>query len=220
MERKELIDNITEFLSSLKKPHPVRVAIDGADAAGKSILANELAESLIHVGRNVIRASIDGFHKPKKERYKRGTDSAEGYYYYSFDYNSLRKALLIPLGPGGNLQYNPAVFDYRTDSPIQESMQLAQKDSILLFDGVFLLRPELIEHWDYRIFVKVSFETVLQRVLSRDQHLFGSTEEVRNRYLRRYIPGQKFYLKESKPETNANIVIDNNDPSNPLIVSP
>ena len=220
MKRRKLIHNVTEFLFSLKKPHPVRVAIDGVDAAGKSILANELAESLRHVGRNVIRASIDGFHKPKKERYKRGTDSAEGYYYDSFDYNTLKKALLIPLGPGGNLQYNPAVFDYRTDSPIQESMQLAQQDSILLFDGVFLLRPELIEHWDYRIFVKVSFETVLQRVLLRDQHLFGSTEEVRNRYLKRYIPGQKLYLKESKPETNADIVIDNNDPSNPVIISP
>jgi len=49
----------------------VRTAIDGPDAAGKTTLADELAVALRERGRDVIRASIDGFHRPRRERYRR-----------------------------------------------------------------------------------------------------------------------------------------------------
>jgi hypothetical protein len=49
----------------------VRVAIDGSAAAGKTMLADELAISLRGRGRDVIRASIEGFLRPRIERYRR-----------------------------------------------------------------------------------------------------------------------------------------------------
>ena len=218
MTRQELLKQLTEIIISINRPHPVRVAIDGVDAAGKTIFTNELAGSLEKTGKHVIQASIDGFHRSRKDRYVRGADSAQGYYYDSFDYDALKQAILIPLGPGGNCKYCRAVFDYRIDSPVQEPLQKAPTDSILLFDGVFLLGPELYDHWDYRVFVKVDFQTVLQRVVSRDQHLFGTPDKIRARYLKRYIPGQKIYLHKARPEENADVVIINDDPVNPRII--
>jgi uridine kinase len=218
MKRSVMIEKITEVLIAYKKPHPLRIAIDGVDGAGKSILADELTRSLKNAGKKVIRASIDGFHRSENERYARGVDSPQGYFHDSFDYDAIKRSILIPLGEGGSLQYCTTVFDYRKDSPVQGNIQTADKNSILVFDGVFLLRPALIEFWDYKIFVKVSFKTVLQRVETRDQELFGSQEAVRERYLKRYIPGQKIYLRKIDPEKIADMVIINDDPLNPAIL--
>jgi uridine kinase len=59
----------------------------------------------------------------------------------------------------------------------------------------------------------------MQRALLRDAELFGSIDETRKRYVERYIPGQKLYLKTVDPESKADIVIDNNDPMNPFILN-
>src|SRR5262245_28892710 len=79
-----------------------RVAIDGPDAAGKTTLADELAELLAARGTVTVRASIDGFHRPRQERLAAGELSPRGYLEYSFDLAALRRDLLEPLGPGGS----------------------------------------------------------------------------------------------------------------------
>ena len=199
---RELADRI----EAVRRPHPVRVAIDGIDAAGKTTLADKLALTLRRRGRDVVRASIDGFHRPRAERYRRGELSPEGYYLDSFDYDALREALLEPLGPGGGREYRRAVFDYRDDAPTSEPLTRAA-DAILLFDGIFLLRPELVEHWDLRIFVSIEPEEALRRALERDAPLFGSREEAERRYRLRYQPGQRLYFADARPLENADVVV-------------
>jgi len=212
--RAELLARLADFIVSVKRPHPVRVAIDGVDGAGKTALADELVTPIEDRGRRVIRASVDGFHRPRLERYTRGADSPEGYYHDSFDYRVLRAVLLEPLGPGGSRQYRRAVFDFRSDSPVREPIRNASADSVLLFDGVFLLRPELNDCWDYRVFVRVDFDVALRRMSHRDQALFGSADATRARFRVRYMPGQRIYLKTVRPRQRADVVVDNNDPAN------
>src|SRR5581483_56231 len=136
----------------------------------------------------VIRASIDGFHLPRARRYRRGQYSAEGCYFDTFDYDALRRVLLDPLGPHGDRRIRRAVFDHRTDTALSQPAVTTPEHAVLLFDGVFLLRPELVDQWDMRIFVSVAFEEALERARSRDQALFGSVAEVERRYRERYIP--------------------------------
>jgi uridine kinase len=197
--------------------HPVRVAIDGPDAAGKTTLADELAAVLRARGREVIRASVDGFHRPRADRYRLGADSPEGYYRDSFDHEALRAELLDPLGPEGNREYRTAVFDFRTDSPRTEARTRAAADAVLLFDGVFLLRPELRDAWDLRVFVRVEPEESLRRALARDVELFGSRQEVELRYRMRYLPGQQLYLEDARPLDGADLVVVNDDPEAPRL---
>jgi uridine kinase len=217
MIRTHLLEQLAERIVSLDFPHPVRVAIDGIDAAGKTTLANELAPLIEARGRRVIRASIDGFHRPRAERYRRGADSPEGYYYDSFDYPALRAALLNPLGPGGDRRYRTAVFDVRADAPVAAPVQVAPADAILIFDGVFLQRPELCNLWDYRVFVDVDFAESVARAALRDAHL-GSPAAARARYWQRYVPGQRLYLDGIRPRERSEAVVDNNDPENPTLV--
>ncbi len=215
MTHPDLITELADRIAAIQLPHPTRVAIDGVDAAGKTMLADELVAPLQARGREAIRASIDGFHRPRAERYARGTDSPEGYYYDSFDYAALHAALLDPLGPNGTREYRRRVFDYRADAPVHDPTRVCSADAILLFDGVFLLRPELAACWDYRIFVHVDFAVALARALARDEKMFGSAENARARYLNRYIPGQRIYFQAVQPQRLADVIVDNNDPAEP-----
>ncbi len=218
MTRHELIHNLSQQIATIQRPHPIRIAIDGVDNAGKTTLADELGQELRKSDRPVIRASIDGFHRPRHKRYRQGNLSPEGYFYDSFDLDVLKEKLLKPLGPAGDLCYATATFDFRRDMRVKMIMQKAEPDAVLLFDGVFLLRPELNASWDFRIFLQISFKTSLQRAQQRDIELFGSIEQIRKRYMNRYIPGQRIYLKTAQPESKADIVIDYNDPSNPKML--
>jgi uridine kinase len=227
-QRKRVISELAALIVAVGlphsiHPHPLRVAIDGVDASGKTTLADELVSPIEAHGRPVIRASVDGFHNPRMVRYHRGEDSPEGYYYESFDHAAILRALLIPLGPSGNRRYQRAVFDYRVDAPLIEPACEAPPNAILLFDGVFLLRPELISYWDYSIFVDVDFEVSVLRAVSRDVTQSGgrlNPKSVLAKYNQRYVSGQKIYFTEANPKENADVVLDNNDLENPqLIVS-
>jgi uridine kinase len=218
MDRAALLAYLAARILALIRPHPVRVALDGVDAAGKTTLADDLVPLLQAAGRPVVRASVDGFHQPRARRYARGALSPEGYYYDAFDYAALRARLLAPLGSGGDGHYQTASFDFRQDVPLDPPVQQATPDMILLVDGVFLLRPELRDGWDFTIFVDIPFETSLARALIRDQELFGSAEKVRERYLQRYIPGQRLYLQAARPREYADVVVENSDPQHPRLL--
>ena len=218
MKRSELLAELAQRIIALELTHPTRVAIDGVDVAGKTMLADELVNHVQAHGRPVIRASIDGFHNPASIRHRRGPTSPEGYYYDSFNYGALQESLLIPLGPGGTFSYRTAVFDFRRDSETQAEFRTADSNAVLLFDGVFLLRSELEGYWDFTIFVDAAFEVTLARAIQRDVRLFGDAASVQSRYEKRYIPGQRIYLEQCQPKKKAMVVVNNDDPADPVIV--
>jgi uridine kinase len=217
MTRQDLRSELVRRITRVRRSHPFRVAIDGVDAAGKTTLADELVAPLTRPGRFVIRASIDGFHHPAAVRYRRGRWSPEGYFRDSFNYPQLIDTLLTPLGPGGDHRYRRAIFDFRLDQPVEAPVEEASPDAVLLFDGVFLLRPELRPHWDFSVFVCADFEVTAARAEARDHHLIGSHEQVRQRYAERYVPGQRLYLTEVHPEPHASVVVDNNNVAHPRL---
>ena len=176
MNPSQLVDYLANRIIQIERPHPIRVAIDGPDAAGKTTLAQQLAGPLQAYGRPVIRASIDGFHNPASIRHSRGGSSPEGYYLDSFNYDALTEYLLAPLGPGGSRLYRLAVFDFKMDSAVRATelvAEMAEMNAVLLFDGVFLLRSELMVHWDFTIFVEADFENwKIVPMLPFASHLF------------------------------------------------
>ena len=215
-----LLEYIALQVEKIKKSdHPLLISIDGVDTSGKTTFSRNLAEFLTKRGHSIIHASIDGFHNSAEKRYRLGSKSPEGYYKDSFDYDSLQRCLLEPLKDGSNLEYRTAVYDFSTGSTVYQEPRKAPRDSILLMEGVFLLRPELRRFWNYSIFLHTDFEQVISRAKARDQCIFGAAEDIEKRYRSKYIPGQQIYLREANPFSNADIVIDNNDFDNPIIVT-
>ena len=211
IERQRVLQAVAQHIVRLAPKRIVRVAIDGVDGAGKTTFADELAGVIGPYGRPIIRASIDGFHNPKAVRYRRGRDSPEGYFEDSYDYDAVKAHLLEPLGPGGSRCYRTAVFDHITDMPVAAPEREAPLSSILLFDGIFLHRPELRPYWDASIFLQTDFAVSVGRCASRD----GTPPDVTATENRRYVEGQRLYLLACEPAKRATMTIDNNDLSAP-----
>ena len=205
--RAGVLEQVAAAVLALPANGVTRVAVDGVDGAGKTTFADELAGRLASVGRPLIRAGVDGFHHPRAVRYRRGRTSPEGFYRDSYDYAALKRVLLDPLSPGGDRRFRRAVFDVTADAPVDAPEERASPGSILLFDGIFLHRPELRGGWDLSIFLRVEWD--------RNHRLRRQPEQ----HPERYREGQQLYFRECRPWECASIVIDNDDLAAPFIVS-
>lgn len=208
------IEALSRTLLNMQSAFVMRVAIDGVDGAGKTVFADKLGRTLETCGAGVIRASADGFHHPRSIRYRRGRYCPEGFYRDSYNYATLKRLLLDPLSPGGSGHYVPAVFDHRSDSSISLAARQAVAGDIFIFDGIFAHRPELRGYWDLSVFLDVSFEESIKRLVKRD----GGPTDTLAPLNRRYIEGQRRYLQECAPADHATVVIDNNELATPRII--
>ena len=211
-----LLAHLANAIATLHPDRRIRVAIDGVDGAGKTVLADALAPLVIAKGRQVIRASVDDFHHPRAVRYARGRYSPDGFFLDSYDYQAFRRLLLDPLGPAGSGNYIAKHFDHRTDQPVARRTQQSPPAAALIVDGIFLHRPELRAYWDLSIFLQIDFAVSRERNAARE----GTSEALDpdTPANRRYGAGQQRYLSECAPAQNADIVIDHNDLRAPMIL--
>jgi uridine kinase len=90
----------------------------------------------------------------------------------------------------------------------------------LLFEGLFLFRPELNPHWDFRILLDVDAATSLSRAIARDTGVIGTAAVTRRKYEERYDPAWRIYRNAVHPEAQADVIIDNRDVSRPRLLKP
>ncbi|MFS8099735.1 uridine kinase [Lentzea alba] len=181
----------------------VRVGVDGVDGAGKTTYCDELASILRARGHTVVRASVDDFHHPRAHRWQRGRTSPEGFFLDSFDHERFTADLLIPFAAG--LPFRRASHDLATDAYVTPPAESVPAPAILLVDGIFLHRDELVEHWDFSVFLDVPFEVSVARMGRRD----GSPTDPGDPRNRRYVEGQRLYFAKCDPAARATLVIDN-----------
>jgi uridine kinase len=215
--RNEILGFIAEAIIAIKLTRPTRVAIDGRTASGKTSLADELAETLRGLGRNVIRTSIDGFHRPRAERYRQGKTSPRGYYEDARDLTAIKRLLLDPLGPGGDRLYRTASFDLERDTTVEQEPHLAERSDIFIVDGTFLQRPALSGLWDFVVFVDVTPEIAIERGAKRDMGNLGGYEKAHRLHSERYQAAFEIYRGECNPQNSANVVLSNANFSIPVL---
>lgn len=215
--RSRVIGRIADHLIARRSGHPVRVAVDGVTAAGKTTLADELAAAVAARGGSAIRLSMDGYHHPRAHRHRQGRDSASGYYEDAYDFASFARLVLTPLGPTGDLRYCPAILDLAQDETLELAVVTAERDAILIVDGSFLQRSELAGLWDEVVFVDTELSRAKARGSSRDAEQFGSVEIAEKAFDDRYHAACRRYLHEVDPESSASIVVNNDDLAEPAL---
>jgi len=202
----------------------LRVAIDGIDGAGKSTLADELARWLEGAGVPVIRSTIDSFHNPRAVRWARGRGSPVGFYRDSHDLDALRRLLLTPLAQDPPAAYVAAAFDEPTDTALVADPRPVHPGAVLVFDGIFLQRPELRDAWDLAVFVDAMDRVTAVRIERATAGCpVGPAAWLHLAWwwvvLERYVGGQRLYLDEADPIACADLVLDNNDLAAPRLVT-
>jgi len=203
--RDELLAAVAASVPASGRGRAVRVAVDGRDGAGNTVFADELAAVLRAGGRPVVRASGDGFHHPRAVRHRRGGRSAEGYWLDAYDHARLAAELLGPLGPGGSGWVRTAVHDVGTDAALDVAPVLVEPGAVLLLDGLFLHRDELVDFWDFSIYLQVDISVTFARMAVRD----GTPPDPVDPVNARYAGAQRIYAAACDPATRAGLVIDN-----------
>jgi uridine kinase len=223
IERDAVLSSIADRVCRVGRRRAL-VGVDGRSGSGKSTFADELADRLRERGVVVIRSTTDSFHRPQGERLARGVNSAEGYYLDSHDLGRMVNELLLPFRQGAD-HVLTAAFDEPTDNRLERVADVA-RDAVLVFDGLFLHRPEFAAQWDVSVYLQSDErrdaewlrylladlpENATQRAVELDRRLESARWP-------RYRRGWERYVVDVEPHRRATVVVDNNDLSRPRVL--
>ena len=119
------------------------------------------------------------------------------------------------LKPDNTMIYNNAtissgkvtaeLYDKENDSYIS-AKYCTDKRTVIIIEGIFLQRKELDGVFGLMVYMDVSEEERLKRVLTRDTYI-GDDSEIRRKYEDRYFPAERRYVQEYEPAQKADMVI-------------
>ncbi len=184
------------------------IAVDGVDGSGKTTFASQLARAINGAGRPAVVVHEDDFLAPRETRYRLGRDSPQGFFRDSYDLPALITHVLDPLRPGGGRRVRRRIFDPRTGTSIDAPLEDVPADAIVIVEGLFLHRDELVNRWDWSVFLDVPFIETARRMARRD----GTHLDPEHPAMRRYVEGQRIYLAACRPRERATLVIVNTYP--------
>lgn len=130
-------------LATQREAEVLRVAVDGADAAVPGALADAVAALLREQGRPCVRVSLAHWLRPASVRLEHGHTDPESYRHGWFDLGALGREVLDPLGPSGDGQWLPTLWDSVRDRATRARREQAGPATVLLVDGPMLLGRSL-----------------------------------------------------------------------------
>ena len=145
---------------------PVRVAVDGAEAADPGMLTDAVAVRLRAQGVPVARVSLADWLRPASLRLEHGHTDEESYRRGWFDLPALDREVLTPLEPGGTGLWLPTLWDATRDRSTRAERRAAAPGTVLLVDG-----PMLLGQWlpfELGVHLHVSAGALLRR--TPDEH--------------------------------------------------
>ncbi|UUN26254.1 uridine kinase [Streptomyces sp. FIT100] len=181
----------------------LRVAVDGAPAAGTGAAAGALADALRLRGRSVLVVGADGFLRPASLRYEHGREDPDTYYVGWFDTGALWREVFGPLEPGGSGRVLPDLWDPVTDRATRSPHRELPPGGVLVLHG-----PLLFGHW-------FPFDLTLHLRLSAGA-LHRRTDEAQ----RWTLPAFERYEREVDPVKAAELVVRADDPRHPAWNAP
>ena len=216
--RQQVICEVADRILAMPVEHPMRVGIDGHSAAGKTTLADELANTLRDkTSRPVLRVTAsttsNGMStcerniRPARRRAITTRCSTSTPSATNCCRRSVRAATAATVPRSWtSAAVHPSTAASRWPRTTRSSWRTA---------GSCRSRP--VTHWDLRVYLHIEMADVLRRGTIRDQAWMDSAEAAAERYRTYYIPGEMLYLAEIHPADRADIVIDNRTFEEPWI---
>jgi len=204
----EIAGEILERRLEVAPERSVLAAITGIDGCGKGHLSERLREVLADAGLRVGVIGIDGWlnlpHKRFSER-----NPAEHFYLHAIRFKEMFTQFVLPLRDKRSIILE-ADFAEETATSYRKHLYNFENLDIILLEGIYLLKREFQGHYDLSIWIDCTFETALERVVSRGQEGLPPEETIRA-YQRIYFPAQEIHFAKDNPRQAATITI-NNDP--------
>ncbi|GLW28112.1 uridine kinase [Actinoplanes regularis] len=197
-----LVEDLADRLASRESDSRIRVAVDGADAAGPGRLADALVDPLRVRGRPAVRIDTGDFLRPASLRLEFGRTNPDSFYTGWFDEAGLIREVLDPAGPGGTGRIVTRLRTAAVDRAVREPYQTLPENAVLLVSGPLLLGSGL--PFDFTVHLAVSAAALDRRT------------EPGERWT---LPAFARYVDEVAPETFADVVVRLDDPRHPALVT-
>jgi uridine kinase len=201
------LDLIESALSRIGRTRSALVALTGIDGSGKGYVTQLLAQQLsaralrtlvINVGRWLNAPDVWSMRR----------DPARYFYRYAVRFDEMFDTLVLPLRDTRSVLVKTGLPDEISMSHAALRYAFSDVDVILL-EGIYLFKRQFVRHYDLRVWIDCSFETALERAVTRarvDQRSLKDTTRV---YETIYFPAQLEHLIRDAPREAADTLIVN-----------
>ncbi|HEX6168333.1 MAG TPA: hypothetical protein VFZ33_01475 [Chitinophagaceae bacterium] len=204
----ELADNIIEKFKIHSSTNTFTVGISGIDASGKGYITGFLQKELEKKNYKVANINVDPWQNPIPIRLQKD-DPAENFYQNVFRWDNFFTQLIVPLRTNRHIYLQTTLI--RTDGDFYYSFIYDFNDiDILLIEGIFLFKQELLNYYDWKIWIDCSFETGIYRAIERNSEKL-SREQLIHDYNTYYYPAQIYHFQRDDPKDVSNIIYCNDE---------
>ena len=196
-----LVDELTDRIAVRLPDRRLRVAVDGAEATEPDGFAQQLVDPLRVRGREARHVRSIDFLRPASIRFEQGRTNPEAFYERWLDESGLRREVLDRVGPDGDGQMLPSLWDPLADRATRAPYVTVPDGGVVLVSGPMLLGGGL------------PFDLVVHLWLS-DAALRRLTTPARQWTL----PAYARYESEVSPAGLADVVVRLVDPDRPAVV--
>lgn len=190
------LQQLTSVLGAIKQDQRFVLGIDGLSRAGKTTFVHKLSNKLREKGLSHQILHIDDFIVQRNKRYDTGTEEWLEYYSLQWDVEYLKNNLFDKLHSSESLVL--PFYDSKKDQQLLREVGLAGKN-IIIIEGVFLLREEWMNTFDYTVFLDCPREVRYARESVQTQRNL-------NKFEGRYWKAEDYYLRTNKPLEKADLI--------------
>lgn len=187
------VELLINSISSIpRKQKTLLIGIDGCGGSGKSTLANSL---LMHCS-DVTVVHMDDFYLPSAQRID--IHPVEKPIGADFDWMRMLTEVIEPLSQNKEGCYQR--YDWEND--ILSEWHSVPIGGIVVIEGVYTLRNELIAKFDYTIWIDCPRDVRLARGLMRDG------EGAREMWVNNWMIAEDLYVEKHKPREKAHLIVN------------
>lgn len=196
-----LVRELADRLAADTTGRWLRVAVDGAPAAGPDRLADALVGPLRVRGRPAVLIAATDFLRPASLRLEFGRTNPDAFYAGWVDEAGLRREVLDPLGPGGSGRILTSLWNAEADRASRAAYERLPPGAVVLVSGALLLGAGL--PFDVTVHLEVSAAALARR--TAPEQLWT-------------LPAYARYGEEVDPAAFADVVVRLDDPQRPALV--
>lgn len=175
-----------------RKQKTLLIGIDGCGGSGKSTLANQLKKEC----SDVTIVHMDDFYLPSSQLINiHPKEKAIG---ADFDWGRMLKDVIEPISRNKEGCYQR--YDWEKDDLAE--WHTVPVGGIVVIEGVYSLHNEVVDNYDYTIWVDCPRDVRLSRGLERDG------EDARDTWENNWMISEDLYVKEHNPLGRADLVVN------------
>jgi uridine kinase len=197
---------IRERRRATRPDRALLVAISGVDGGGKGYVAARIAEPLRERGLGVAILNVDGWLNLPRVRFS-AERPAEHFYRHALRFDEMFSKLVLPLTRRREVRVE-ADFAEETADSFRRRLYDYKDVDIVLLEGIYLLQPAFLRHYDLKIWIECSFETALERAVARGQEALSDDLTVAA-YRTIYFPAQRLHFAYDGPREAADLILIN-----------